>query len=46
MQAGRLEYLQALGIDTWVPRQEQVFPAELPTAARRGNGRGLAASAG
>lgn len=38
MQAGRLEYLNALGIDTWVPRQEQVFPAELPPAAGAATG--------
>jgi uracil-DNA glycosylase len=31
MPSARLQYLDALGIDTWVPRQPQVFPAQLPS---------------
>jgi DNA polymerase len=32
MPSARLQYLDALGIDTWEPRQPQAFPAELPSA--------------
>jgi len=32
MPGVRLQYLDALGIDTWMPRRAQVFPAALPSA--------------